>query len=90
MEVATEKEIERINIVDGKKEFSVKGVKGLKLSCYATGGKIFEFKYQLEGCSYTAKTLGEWVKAVYGIKQAGDDVIEILRKIKSGETYPEI
>lgn len=31
MEVSTEKEIERINIVDGKKEFSVKGIKGLKL-----------------------------------------------------------
>ena len=85
MEVSTEKEIERINIVDGKKEFSVKGIKGLKLFCYSTGGKIFKFKYQLEGGNYTTKTLGEWIKAVYGIKQAGDDAIEILRKIKSGE-----
>ena len=59
MEVSTEKEIERINyILYGKKEFNVKGIKGLKLFCYSTGGKIFKFKYQLEGGNYTTKTLG--------------------------------
>ena len=36
-----------------KKEFSVKGVKGLKLFCYPAGEKIFKFKYQLESGNYT-------------------------------------
>jgi len=51
MEVTTEKEIERINILEGKKEFSVKGIKGLKLFCYATGGKIFKAQRNLSGFS---------------------------------------
>ncbi|MBE2985428.1 tyrosine-type recombinase/integrase [Campylobacter sp. RM9344] len=84
MEISTEKQIESITVASGKKEFSVKGVKGLKLFCYATGGKIFKFKYQL-GSSYTTKTLGEWIKAVYGIKQAQDDAIEVLKKLRDGE-----
>ncbi|MGG7074055.1 tyrosine-type recombinase/integrase [Campylobacter sp. 9BO] len=85
MEISTEKQIESIFVFDGKKvEYSVKGVKGLKLFCYASGGKIFKLKYQTNN-GYTTKTLGEWIKAVYGIKQAQDDAIEILKKIRDGE-----
>ena len=48
-----DQKIKHINIADDKKEFSVKGVKGLKLFCYLAGEKIFKFKYQLESGNYT-------------------------------------
>ncbi|WP_169941583.1 site-specific integrase [Campylobacter sp. RM15925] len=85
IEISTEKEIMSIEADENRKSVSVKGVKGLKLFIFPSGKKIFKIKYRNESGVYTTTVIGEWVKGIYGIKEAIRDSAPYLSKISANE-----